>query len=138
MSPIIAEFGQNAGKVWQVLNEKGPLSEIKLINTTFLNEHQLCAAVGWLARENKICRNGTVYKIGGTNLEGKIGFDAGKIWTVLSQQHTDVDISSLVRLTRIDVKDVYSAIGWLARENKIDAKNVMKQKNQQLKVSLKQ
>jgi hypothetical protein len=138
MSPIIAEFGQNAGKVWQVLNEKGPLSEIKLINTTFLNEHQLCAAVGWLARENKICRNGTVYKIGGTNLEGKIGFDAGKIWTVLSQQQTDVDISSLVRLTRIDVKDVYSAIGWLARENKIDAKNVMKQKNQQLKVSLKQ
>jgi len=138
MSPIIAEFGQNAGKVWQVLNEKGPLSEIKLINTTFLNEHQLCAAVGWLARENKICRNGTVYKIGGTNLEGKIGFDAGKIWTVLSQQQTDVDISSLVRLTRIDVKDVYSAIGWLARENKIDAKNVMKQKNPQLKVSLKQ
>jgi hypothetical protein len=103
-----------------------------------LNEHQLCTAVGWLARENKICRNGTVYKIGGTNLEGKIGFDAGKIWTVLSQQQTDVDISSLVRLTRIDVKDVYSAIGWLARENKIDAKNVMKQKNQQLKVSLKQ
>jgi len=138
MSPIIAEFGQNAGKVWQVLNEKGPLSEIKLINTTFLNEHQLCAAVGWLARENKIGRNGTVYKIGGTNLEGKIGFDAGKIWTVLSQQQTDVDISSLARLTRIDVKDVYSAIGWLARENKIDAKNVMKQKNQQLKVSLKQ
>jgi hypothetical protein len=138
MSPIIAEFGQNAGKVWQVLNEKGPLSEIKLINTTFLNEHQLCAAVGWLARENKICRNGTVYKIGGTNLEGKIGFDAGKIWTVLSKQQTDVDISSLVRLTRIDVKDVYAAIGWLARENKIDAKNVMKQKNQQLKVSLKQ
>ncbi len=138
MSPIIAEFGQNAGKVWQVLHEKGPLSEIKLINTTFLNEHQLCAAVGWLARENKICRNGTVYKIGGTNLEGKIGFDAGKIWTVLSQQQTDVDISSLARLTRIDVKDVYAAIGWLARENKIDAKNVMKQKNQQLKVSLKQ
>lgn len=138
MSPIIAEFGQNAGKVWQVLHEKGPLSEIKLINTTFLNEHQLCAAVGWLARENKICRNGTVYKIGGTNLEGKIGFDAGKIWTVLSQQQTDIDISSLARLTRIDVKDVYSAIGWLARENKIDAKNVMKQKNQQLKVSLKQ
>ena len=134
----IKEFGQNAGKVWQALNEKGPLSETKLINTTFLNEHQVHAAVGWLARENKICQNGTVYKIGGTNLEGKIGFDAGKIWTVLSKQQTDVDISSLARLTKINVKDVYAAIGWLARENKIDAKNVMKQKNQQLKVSLKQ
>jgi hypothetical protein len=138
MSTIAEEFGQNAGKVWQALNEKGPLSERKLINNTFLNEHQLSAAVGWLARENKICRNGTVYKIGGTNLEGKIGFDAGKIWTVLSQKQTDVDISSLARLTRIDVKDVYAAIGWLARENKIDAKTVMKQKNLQLKVSLKQ
>ena len=53
MSIIIEEFGQNAGKVWQALNEKGPLSEIKLINNTFLNEHQLNAAVGWLARENK-------------------------------------------------------------------------------------
>ncbi len=137
MSNMIEEFGQNAGKVWQALNEKGPLSEIKLINNTFLNEHQLSAAVGWLARENKICCNGTVYKIGGTNLVGKIGFDAGKIWTALSQQQTDVDISSLARLTRIDVKDVYSAIGWLARENKINAKNLMKQKNKQLKVSLK-
>jgi len=138
MSIIVEEFGQNAGKVWKALNEKGPLSEIKLINNTFLNERQLNAAVGWLARENKICRNGTVYKLGGTNLEEKIGFDAGKIWTVLSQYHTDVDISSLARLTRIEVKDVFAAIGWLARENKIDAKNVMKQKNQQLKVSLKQ
>jgi hypothetical protein len=137
MSIIIEEFGQNAGKVWKALNEKGPLSEIKLINNTFLNERQLNAAVGWLARENKICRNGTVYKIGGTNLEGKIGFDAGKIWTLLSQQQADVDISSLARLTRIEVKDVYAAIGWLARENKIDAMKVMKQKNQQLKVSLK-
>jgi hypothetical protein len=137
MSTIAEEFGQNAGKVWQALNENGPLSEIKLINTTFLNEHQLSAAVGWLARENKICCNGTVYKIGGTNLEGKIGFDAGKIWTVISKQQTDVDISSLARLTKIDVKDVYAAIGWLARENKIDAKHVMKQKSQQLKVSLK-
>jgi hypothetical protein len=138
MSIIAEEFGQNAGKVWQALNETGPLSETKLINTTFLNEHQVHAAVGWLARENKVCQNGTVYKIGGTNLEGKIGFDAGKIWTVLSKQQTDVDISSLARLTKIDVKDVYAAIGWLARENKIDAKNAMKQKNPQLKVSLKQ
>jgi len=138
MSTIAEEFGQNAGKVWQALNENGPLSETKLINTTFLNEHQVHVAVGWLARENKVCQNGTVYKIGGTNLEGKIGFDAGKIWTVLSKQQTDVDISSLARLTKIDVKDVYAAIGWLARENKIDAKNAMKQKNPQLKVSLKQ
>jgi hypothetical protein len=137
MSTIVEEFGQNAGKVWQALNTKGPLSETKLINTTFLNEHQLRTAVGWLARENKICRNGTVYKLGGTNLEGKIGIDAGKIWTLLSKQHGEVDISSLARLTRIDVGDVYTAVGWLARENKIEAKTMLNKKTQQLKVSLK-
>jgi hypothetical protein len=138
MDTIIEEFGQNAGKVWQALNEKGPLSETKLINTTFLSEHQLRTAVGWLARENKICRNGTIYKIGGTNLVEKIGADAGKIWSVLSKQQTEVDISSLARLTKIDMKDVYTAIGWLARENKIEAKTIMKQKTPLLKVSLKQ
>jgi hypothetical protein len=137
MSNVIDEFGQNAGKVWQALNVKGPLSETKLINTTFLNEYQVHTAVGWLARENKICQNRTVYKIGGTNLEGKIGFDAGKVWTVLTKQQTDIGISSLARLTRINVNDVFAAIGWLARENKIEAKTIRNKKNHQLKVSLK-
>jgi hypothetical protein len=137
MSNVIDEFGQNAGKVWQALNIKGPLSETKLINTTFLNEHQVHAAVGWLARENKICQNGTVYKIGGTNLEEKIGFDAGKIWAALAKQQTDVGISSLARLTRINVNDVFAAIGWLARENKIETKTIKSKKSLQLKVNLK-
>jgi hypothetical protein len=137
MSNVIDEFGQNAGKVWQALNIKGPLSETKLINTTFLNEHQVHVAVGWLAREDKICQNGTIYKIGGTNLEGKIGFDAGKVWAALAKQQTDVGISSLARLTRINVNDVFAAIGWLARENKIETKTVKSKKSLQLKVSLK-
>lgn len=137
MSTIIEEFGQNAGKVWHALSEKGPLSETKLIDSTFLNEHQLRVAVGWLARENKICQNGAVYKIGETNLVNKIGAHAGKIWSVLTTKR-EADISSLARLTKINVKDVYAAIGWLARENKVDAKNVMKQKSQQLNVYLKQ
>lgn len=137
MSTVIDEFGQNAGKVWQALAMKGPLSETKLITTTLLNEHQVRAAVGWLARENKICQNGTMYKIGGTNLEGKIGFDAGKVWTVLSEQQNDVAISSLAQLADIEVNDAFAAVGWLAREDKIEAKTVMTKKNQQLKVSLK-
>jgi len=115
MSTVIDEVGQNAGKVWQALNVKGPLSETKLVNTTLLDEHQIHAAVGWLARENKICQNGTMYKIGGTNLEGKIGFDAGKVWTVLSQQQADVPITSLAQMAKIDVNDVFAAVGWLAR-----------------------
>lgn len=135
MNTIVEEFGQNAGKVWQTLNKKGPLSETKLLTMTVLKEPQLLTALGWLARENKICRNGTVYKIGTTNLIEKIGNDAGKVWNVLSSQK-EVDISSLAKLAKLDVKDAYTAVGWLARENKIDAKNVMKQKNHQLKIWL--
>lgn len=137
MSNLINEFGQNAGKVWQALNGKGPLSETKLIDSTCLNGYQIHAAVGWLARENKICQNGTVYKIGETNLEGKIGFNAGKIWGVLAKQQTDVGISALARLTRINVNDVFAAVGWLAREDKIEAKTINGKKRKQLKIKLK-
>jgi hypothetical protein len=137
MNITINEFGQNAGKVWELLNEKGPLSETKLINFSFLKEWQLHTALGWLARENKICRNGSVYKIGNTNLVSEIGTDAGKIWTVLSKQQNEIDISSLSRLAKINVNDAYTAIGWLAREDKINAKTVVKQKTSQLKVKLK-
>ena len=137
MSTIVDKFGKNAGKIWQALNMKGPLSETKLINTTLLDEHEVRTAVGWLARENKICQNGTMYKIGGTNLEGKIGVDAGKVWTVLSKKQGDIPISTLAQMANIDVNDVFSAVGWLAREDKIEARTVMMKKNQQLKVSLK-
>jgi hypothetical protein len=137
MTTIIEEFGQNAGKIWQALSEKGPLSETKLVNSTFLNEHQLRTAVGWLARENKICRNGSVYKLGETNLIEKVGKDAGKVWAALSKRQTEVDIYSLARLTKIGVNDVYTAVGWLAREDKIDVKTAVKQKNKQLKIGLK-
>jgi hypothetical protein len=137
MNTVVEEFGQNAGKVWKTLNQKGPLSETKLITTTSLDERQIRAAVGWLARENKICRNGTVYKLGDTNLVDKIGSDAGKVWTTLAKQQTDVDISSLSRLTRINVNDVYTAVGWLAREDKINATSTTAQKKQQLKIRIK-
>lgn len=138
MNSVIDEFGQNAGKVWQMLYQKGPLSETKLMNFTLLADHQIHAAVGWLARENKICRNGTVYKIGGTNLVEQIGTDAGTIWGILSERNQEIDISALSKLTKINVNDVYSAVGWLARENKIDAITSAKQKNNHLKVRLRQ
>jgi hypothetical protein len=137
MTTLVEEFEQNAGKVWQVLNQKGPLSQTKLTTTTVLDQHQVQAAIGWLARENKIQRNGTVYKLGSTNLVEKVGNDAGKIWTALSKKQTDVDVSSLKRLAKIGMNDVYTALGWLARENKIEVKTDPKQKNQQIKVILK-
>jgi Winged helix-turn-helix domain (DUF2582) len=55
----------------------------------------------------------------------------------LAKQQMDVGVSSLARLTRINVNDVYAAIGWLARENKIETKTIKSKKSLQLKVSLK-
>jgi len=135
MAPII-QFGENAGKVWEALNCKGPLSETKLLTTTLLDERELQSAIGWLARENKICKNGTVYKLGNTNLTPKIGMDAGKVWSILTQKG-ETDVQTLARTARIDVSEAFSALGWLAREEKIQVKVEDKQSRPQVKVALK-
>jgi hypothetical protein len=135
MKTLIDEFGQNAGKVWQVLNAHGPLKEEALIKTTRLNQDDLWAAIGWLARENKICKENNMFKLGTTNLTPKIGTDAGKVWNTLVKQG-EVDITTITQTTQITEVDAYYALGWLARENKIVAKKIRSKENQ-LKVALK-
>ena len=135
MAPV-NQFGENAGKVWEALNCKGPLSETKLLTTTLLDERELQAAIGWLARENKICKNGTVYKLGETNLTTKIGMDAGKVWSILTQKG-ETDVQTLARTARLDVSEAFGALGWLAREEKIQTKVDEKQSRPQVKVWLK-
>ena len=135
MTTPTEEYGQYAGKIWETLNTMGPLSETNILKTTKLDEKTFHAAVGWLARENKICRNGTVYKLGESNLIPKIGADAGKVWKTLDAWG-EIDVSNITKLTQIDEKEAYSALGWLARENKIDAKKT-KPKDRQVKFRLK-
>ena len=132
---IIEKFGQNAGKIWKALNEYGPLTETKLMENTRLRENDLYTGIGWLARENKIYKDGATYKLGETNLTSKIGEDAGEIWKTLHNIE-EVDISSIAKLARIEEKDAYSAVGWLAREDKIQAKKG-KSKEPQIKIGLK-
>jgi hypothetical protein len=130
MINLIEEIGRNAGKLWSILNAHGQLTDAKLMNTTMMNENALYAAIGWLARENKIHKNVLGYRLGETNLASKIGDDAGKIMTVLTNQH-EIDISTfkqLAQTTQLEERDVYAALGWLAREDKIEAKNLIKPK----------
>lgn len=47
-------IGENAGIVWRVLHN-AKLSWEELLNATGLNPIELASAVGWLAREDKIC-----------------------------------------------------------------------------------
>ena len=51
------QIGTLAGIVWRALNEKGPLSFEDLQRETLLDSESVCAAIGWLAREDKICFN---------------------------------------------------------------------------------
>ena len=136
MPNLVEEFGYNAGKIWDTLNTQGPLSETKLLSKTMLDERQLHAAIGWLARENKICKNGTIYKLGQTNLTNKIGADAGKLWNALNTKK-EADMSSVAKMAKIQERDAYTALGWLARENKIDTYIITTPKEKKIKIKLK-
>ena len=48
------EIGLNAGKVWQLLSNNEKWSYETLKCQSGLKDEQLGAALGWLARENKI------------------------------------------------------------------------------------
>jgi hypothetical protein len=119
MSEIESLFGDRAGTIWQILQNHGPLSETELLNLTHLTEPHLYTAIGWLARENKIRKEHNLYMLGETNLVPFIGKDAGKIWRTL-EIWGEVDVQSLSRLSRIVEHDVFTAVGWLAREGKVD------------------
>ena len=135
MKRLEDEFGKNAGKVWQVINNHGTLGEIELRKTTKLDEKRLNTAIGWLARENKICKHNNLYYIGETNLTDKIGVNAGKVWNTLNEWG-EIDISTIVKFSHIEERDAYYALGWLAREDKIQA-NIPKTKNSKIKFKLK-
>jgi len=116
---IIEEFGLHAGRVWQALQEHGPLTEEELVEVTCLRKQELHAAVGWLARENKIFVDGCVYRLDSTNLTTPIGDHAGLVWKLL---HTwdEVNVSHISEYLDIDESETFSALGWLAREGKIN------------------
>ena len=119
MIDVVEEFGLNAGRVWNALNECGPLTEAQLMEETCLRQHELSAAIGWLARENKIRKEGEHYSLGETNLTIKIGENAGKVWDLL-QTWNEVNSTHIADLIEVEPCETHSALGWLAREGKID------------------
>lgn len=48
------EIGEFAGVVWETLSKKGPLTVTKLKKETQGSEFMVAAAIGWLAREEKL------------------------------------------------------------------------------------
>jgi hypothetical protein len=122
----IEKFGSSAGKIWNILNEKGSLNKKKLIELAKLNKKDFYIGLGWLARENKIFRGKkNYYKLDNTNLTEEIGKIAGRIWKIIDIWE-EVDITSMKKLSGIDEDQIYSGIGWLAREDKLDLNNEQK------------
>ena len=50
-------------------------------------------------------------------MKDKIGTNAGLVWNALLVGN--MDIKALKKATKLNDKDVYAALGWLAREDKI-------------------
>lgn len=57
-----------------------------------------------------------------------IGLWAGQVWSAIDEQGT-LSVKGLKKATKLKEKEIYAAIGWLAREGKIniavDDENVM-------------
>jgi len=51
-------------------------------------------------------------------MKEKIGSDAGYVWQVLDAQGTK-SVKELKKATKLTEKEIYAAIGWLAREEKL-------------------
>jgi hypothetical protein len=132
----VYNYGYNAGKIWKILSNGGPQSANNIMKKTKINDKEFYAAVGWLARENKIQKNGSYYTLGETNLTNVIGENAGKIWWEI-EKHGEIDVSTISKNTNIKPRDAYSALGWLAREDKIEITSIRQTKNAKAWFSLK-
>lgn len=64
--------GVNAGKVWQAMKNQNEISITDLARKLNLSVESTALAVGWLARENKICIQ---RKEGSIKLRDENGFD---------------------------------------------------------------
>jgi hypothetical protein len=52
-------------------------------------------------------------------MKDRIGEIAGKVWTILGEKQ-NVDILKLPKILKEEGEIVYQALGWLAREDKIN------------------
>ena len=60
-----------------------------------------------------------------------IGINAGKVWSILDESGNQ-SIKELRKASELVYYDLYAALGWLARENKI----VLENKNDELYIKL--
>lgn len=58
----------------------------------------------------------------------KIGTWAGAVWTVLNENGA-LTVKEIKKVTKLREKDVYAALGWLAREDKVKFEEIAEDKD---------
>ena len=58
MDGLVIRIGENAGKVWRILRQDGPLPASAIARRTRLKAAEADQATGWLAREGKLAIEG--------------------------------------------------------------------------------
>ncbi len=48
------DIGEDAGKIWHLINNDGKMSTSAAMKVLDLPERKMLMAIGWLARENKL------------------------------------------------------------------------------------
>jgi len=114
----IEQFGRNAGTIWQLLSEHGALELDELKQKSQLRDYEINIGIGWLARENKIAKEHEQYYLSETNLTNAIGLSAGDLYSALYKKEK-LQINQLQSTTKLPESLFFQAIGWLAREDKI-------------------
>jgi len=62
---MVREIGEFSGTIWRLLKAKGELSTAAIKNETNQTEFMVAAAIGWLAREDKLnmSKTGRIIKV---------------------------------------------------------------------------
>lgn len=59
-------------------------------------------------------------------MKEKIGINAGAVWAVLNENTGNVNLKDIKKFTKLTDKDLYAALGWLAREDKVNIEEAEK------------
>jgi hypothetical protein len=117
---MVHQIGVNAGKIWATLNKSGAMDELSIQKAAGLTKGEVHKALGWLAREGKVKIESGKYKLvegGDPKATEKYGKAAGVVWQVLFGENPSDALRDCLRL---EEEVLHGALGWLAKEGKVD------------------